>query len=258
MRILSIQKERLNTSWCVALFFALFFFLLGTSLVSAQDYVPLVGIPNLPPEATRSLPNYLNAVYLLAIGIGSLIAVIKISIAGIKWSMSDIVTDKSSARKDIQGALLGLAILLLPYLVLNEINPNLTSLDVLKNIQSVPTRSPSASGVSGTSGGNQTSVVSYPRGTYIKNCNYDKTCIENCAGDNGSYVYSYNSTACRAECDNIVGGGGQFTDKGTYSTCLYDATDGGAINANNLHECPAGYVWVETASWYTFNGCQKI
>jgi hypothetical protein len=46
-----------------------------------------------------------------------------------------------TAKSDIKGVLLGLAILLIPYLVLNTINPELTNLDVLKLAPKVNTTS---------------------------------------------------------------------------------------------------------------------
>ncbi len=70
---------------------------------------------------------------MLTISIGAFIGVIKLSIAGVKYAMSDVVTDKSSAKKDIMGVFLGLAILLVPFIVLKQINPDLVNLELLKN-----------------------------------------------------------------------------------------------------------------------------
>jgi hypothetical protein len=79
------------------------------------------------------MASYFNRLYMVAVAIGAILAFIKISIAGVKWSMSDVVTDKSSAREDIKGALLGLAILLIPFIVLNTIYDGLVRLNVLEN-----------------------------------------------------------------------------------------------------------------------------
>jgi hypothetical protein len=109
----------------------------------ADSYVPLVGIPHLTNEPGRTLPEYINALYLLTIGLGSLLAFFKITWAGVKYMLSDIVTDKSDAKDSIKGALLGLAILLIPFIVLSTIYPNLTNLDVLKVAPAVtPAREP--------------------------------------------------------------------------------------------------------------------
>lgn len=99
-----------------------------------QPYVPLVTIPGVTNTGFGNLPQYLNQLYLALIAIGALIAVVKIIMAGVKWSFSGIVTDKAAAKSDIKGALLGLAILLAPYVVLKEINPELTNFNFFRNV----------------------------------------------------------------------------------------------------------------------------
>ena len=102
-------------------------------MVSAAnaEYVPLVGIPQLQDASSDNLAAYFNNIYLLTIALGALAAVVKIMIAGVKYSFTDIVPQKSEARHDIEGTLLGLGILLVPFIVLNTIYPQLTSLDIL-------------------------------------------------------------------------------------------------------------------------------
>ncbi len=102
-------------------------------MAHASEFVALQGLPgvNVTPA---NLAEYLNGIYYLLIGVGTLMAVIKIALAGVQYAMSDVITDKSGAKKDIEGALLGLAILLLPFVILNTIYPQLTSLDILKNL----------------------------------------------------------------------------------------------------------------------------
>ncbi len=105
------------------------YFGVATPVFGAGTYVPLVGIPGI--SGTPSLPDYINKIYILIIAIGVLIAIMRIAFAGVKYSMSGVITDKSDAKKDIKGVLLGLAILLLPALVLNTINPDLLRLNFL-------------------------------------------------------------------------------------------------------------------------------
>lgn len=100
-------------------------------------YQPLVGIPQLgnaapnAQEGTGNMAAYFNKLYLLAIAVGAIIAFVKISIAGVKWSLSHVVTDKSDAMNDIRGALIGMVVLLAPYIVLSTIYGNLVNLNVL-------------------------------------------------------------------------------------------------------------------------------
>ena len=72
--------------------------------------------------------EFINNLYFLSIGLAALLAVIKITIAGVKWMLSDVVTDKSQAKKDIQGSLVGLLVIISAVLVLNIINPKLTNI----------------------------------------------------------------------------------------------------------------------------------
>lgn len=70
--------------------------------------------------------GYLNAIYVMAISAAALLAVVKIITAGVKYMLSDIVTSKETAKKDIRTAILGLIIIISAVLILNVINPNLT------------------------------------------------------------------------------------------------------------------------------------
>ncbi len=115
------------------------FFLFVALAHAAPQYIPIIGIPGLTNQQTASLPDYINRVYFLTVTIGALYGVVKIAFAGVKYSMSDIITTKGDAIRDIQGVLLGLAILLIPFIVLKEINPNLVNLDVLSSAKSMKT-----------------------------------------------------------------------------------------------------------------------
>ncbi len=120
--------------------FILFFLITGfivvafpTLLFSATPtFVALEGVPGIP-TSSGNLPQYLNSIYKILITLGAMVACIKIIIAGVKYSFSGIVTDKAEAKHEIQGALFGLAILLLPFVVLTTINPNLASMNILRN-----------------------------------------------------------------------------------------------------------------------------
>jgi hypothetical protein len=112
-------------------FFALTYF----AHAADKTFTPLVGLPGLEDMSSNtSLPKYINAVYMTLIGLGALVGVVRISMAGVKYSLSDVVTSKEAARNDIRGVLFGLLILLVPFIVLNTIYPNLTNLDVLSNL----------------------------------------------------------------------------------------------------------------------------
>ena len=106
----------------------LIFILATPVMVFAQSkYVPLIDIPLLTQAGDASFSGYINFLYSLSIGIAALLAVIKIIVAGVKYMFSDVITNKSAAKGEIKGALLGLLLILGAYLILNTINPQLVN-----------------------------------------------------------------------------------------------------------------------------------
>lgn len=161
--------------WCYALGLVLLF-VAGSALGAEPKYTPLVGLPGVTNQEPKSLGEYMNALYLLTISVGGLIAVVQISIAGVEYSMSDIVTNKADAKKRIQGVLLGLAILLVPALVLKTINPDLLSLDVLKlepKVELKPSRATTGGNIGGGTADNEQikNCASQPNSKWDSVCN---------------------------------------------------------------------------------------
>lgn len=106
-------------------------------------FVPLTNLPGLTEnESERTLAEYLNILFRLAIGIGALVGVIQITIAGIKYMSSDAFSTKEQAKKDITGALLGLLIMLSTVVILKFIYPDILNLNVLQNLKPVEVLTP--------------------------------------------------------------------------------------------------------------------
>ncbi len=103
----------------------------------AGGFIPLVGIPD--AETNGSFESFINSLYYISIGIAALLAVIKIIIAGVKYMLSEIVTDKGTAKKEIKGALLGLLIVLAAVMILEFINPQLTNINYNPETVTSPT-----------------------------------------------------------------------------------------------------------------------
>lgn len=95
-------------------------------------YSPFVEIPGFD-YGTSDFTAVVNQIYTLLIVIGSLYAVLRISYSGVEFAMSDKVGTKENATSNIRGVLLGLAILLIPFIVLNTINSDLTKLNIFEN-----------------------------------------------------------------------------------------------------------------------------
>jgi hypothetical protein len=133
--------------------------LVGIDVVEAQTPPRTLIDMDLGGSSTGR-PNivaYLNSLFAVALGLAAIIAVIKIIIAGVKYMLSDVVTNKASAKDDIKNALLGLIILLAVFLILYTINPNLTRLDIFTRLQQLPSVSaPANNGQTVSTPGNTT------------------------------------------------------------------------------------------------------
>jgi hypothetical protein len=100
-------------------------------------YTPLVGVPGIESGKVFSTEQYVSALYYLSITVAGLLAVVQIIYGGVEWTFSDAFTEKSNAKTRIQGALLGLLIVLSAVLILNTLNTNLTTLNIFGNAPKV-------------------------------------------------------------------------------------------------------------------------
>jgi|GEM_PF-5723965 len=119
---------------------------LGGPVGSNQPFVPLTDIPafsNFNPSS--GLPVALNSLYYICIGIAVVIAVLQLARAGITYMLADSITSKEEARHLIGASILGLVLVLSPYLVFHLINPSILSLNI--NVSNL------AVNVSGSNGG---------------------------------------------------------------------------------------------------------
>lgn len=176
-----------------------------TVSAAPAQYVPLVGIPQLKDANANNLADYFNNIYLLTIALGALAAVVKIMIAGVKYSFTDIITSKGDAKNEIQGTLLGLGILLIPFIVLNTIYPKLTSLDILAGA----TKTNLTEGTTATD--NTQDGQQYPPGTVvkqeIKEYSFERTAVTPPTDEltAGVAEYIYDSSGAEADCRSLKG-----------------------------------------------------
>lgn len=80
-------------------------------------------------SSTPDLPTFLNKVFILAISIGAILAVLRIIFAGALYMGTDVFSKKNDAKTILQDAVLGLLLLLGTYLILKQINPDLLNLN---------------------------------------------------------------------------------------------------------------------------------
>jgi hypothetical protein len=110
-----------------------FLFLLVPGVLFAQGsvYAPLVDLSNAATgNNLQSFEDYINFLYGMSIAVAALLAVIKIVIAGAKYMLSDIISSKGEALADIQGAILGLLLILSAVIILELINPQLVKREI--------------------------------------------------------------------------------------------------------------------------------
>ena len=106
-----------------------------TSHAHAVSFTPMVPIPGI--SGGSDFGTFIETAYIVAIIAAAFIAVGRLIIAGFKYVLSAVVTDKMSAKKDIEQALVGLLIVLCAVAVLRVINPKIGNLSVLESV-SVP------------------------------------------------------------------------------------------------------------------------
>jgi hypothetical protein len=263
---MSQKKTIIHTGTLLSTFVVFFFFLLlSTAHAEIAPYAPLVSIPGLTNQKMASLPDYLNKVYYLIITIGALYGVVKIAFAGVKYSLSDVITSKESAKEDIKGVLLGLAILLIPFIVLRTINPELTRLDVFSSAPKIKLESSGTTG-NGSSSDSSASTTkspfesSYSEGTAITSCNgtisYPNrtTGPGGIGGDDGDAVVDMSK--CTASCTEK---NGKFIQQGeSGSSCVYDAKTAESGKRFTDTKCPPGEVLKTAGMLYKTYYCAKI
>ena len=83
----------------------------------------------------HSLPEYFNDVFTIVLSIGAILAVLRIAYAGYMYMGSaDMWGNKQQAKEILGDAVIGLLLLFAIYLVLNQINPNLLNLNILRHV----------------------------------------------------------------------------------------------------------------------------
>jgi hypothetical protein len=232
----TIQKK---TLYDIGILFAIliFTFLSVDSVFAAGSqtpppplaFEPLTGIPGLDKlNKDTTIPEYINQVYLLIIVVGALLGVMRLAWAGVKYSLSDVVTEKSEAKHDMTGVLMGLAILLIPFVVLKEINPDLVNLNVLeeaRNFKIKVENAPSANSVANGTGNNP--VTGADGQTTQKAFNDKLPC----------HPDPTDEAACRAYCSNIlkgqIGDSGLIDRKRHYYCNFYNADKDPSLNPAN-------------------------
>ncbi len=104
---------------------------LAAADTSSLGFVPLTSIPGIESAGNAAtLPDFLNNVYKLSIGLAAVLAVLQIIRAGIMYMGGDSITEKKEARSLITLAIGGLVLVLSPVIVFSIINPKILDLKI--------------------------------------------------------------------------------------------------------------------------------
>lgn len=87
---------------------------------------------------TVSLAQFFNTLFKTAIVVGAMLAVARLGYAGFVYMTTDLPGMKGNARSIIGQTILGMLLLLAVWLILNQINPNILNLDILRNVRPAP------------------------------------------------------------------------------------------------------------------------
>ena len=131
------------------------FLLLASTPVLAQttEYqllapLPLSG-PDQPETTRTTAAQYLQGIFILIIGIATVLAVLAIIYGGIKYMSTDAFGEKNEAKTTIQNAIWGLLLAIGAWLILFTVNPRLVNFNLSIPVQPIAT----TTGGSGTTGG---------------------------------------------------------------------------------------------------------
>ena len=129
-----MKKLFYNKTFGSILLFLITINLLVVPVVFAvEDYVPLSPLPGTLDSSgkTTNLGAYLPGAFNLLIGMALVLAVLMIIFGGVQYMSTDAVYGKKDGKERINAALLGLLIVLGAFLLLQTIDPNIVSFDII-------------------------------------------------------------------------------------------------------------------------------
>jgi hypothetical protein len=97
----------------------------GIDVPNNLPYTPLEPIPGQPTDSKANFCSLLNTLFTILIYLGGMLAVLFLVLGGITYMVSEVVDKRSAARERIKAALWGLLLLLMSWIILNTINPQL-------------------------------------------------------------------------------------------------------------------------------------
>ncbi|MCX6813008.1 MAG: hypothetical protein NTV77_00730 [Candidatus Azambacteria bacterium] len=136
------MKHATRNTKLITFMFVLFFVSCFMFYDSAMAQVKLeTGLPNIPAAGLtpgQELPSYIRYLFIFGLSLVAFLALTQMMIGGLTYILAaGNVADKIAAKDTIKQALIGLGLLLVSYLLLNTINPDLVN---LRNPNLTPTQ----------------------------------------------------------------------------------------------------------------------
>ena len=100
-------------------------------LTNDADFSKIFGLSGASMgRGTNDLGSFINGAFKIALSIGAILAVLRIAWAGFQYMSSDAWGEKSHAKEILGDVVIGLLLLLGAYLILYQINPDITNLQI--------------------------------------------------------------------------------------------------------------------------------
>jgi hypothetical protein len=110
----------------------------GLSLSALAEYAPMEPIPGTPRAEQNTFPTYVQAIYKFAVWAVAIASLLMVSIGGFMYFTSAGNNSKMEQAKNvIYDALYGLIAVLVAWVVLHTINPNLVNVDLGASIRNI-------------------------------------------------------------------------------------------------------------------------
>jgi len=133
------MSKQLTTSNLLILLITLcvcFFLFTGAIPVNAQPYESISALPGTGSVNLDDPTTYFINLFKIFVFVASVLAVIKLMLCGFQYMTSEAISSKENAKQCIWAVIFGLFLILLSYLILQVINPELNQLQ-FENIRSL-------------------------------------------------------------------------------------------------------------------------
>lgn len=212
----------------------------------SEGFIPLTNIQNVKFVGNQgtSLPDFLNSVYMLCIGLAAVIGVLQIMRAGVTWMTAAGSHEKiGDAKNLIRDTIIGLVLVLAPTIVFSIINPEILKLEI-KGIENLNTdlKPPPGSGAASTLWSN----------TSLKR----EEAKARCDADKGETVFTCTPPDGGAARVVPINEGCKDGEDGITICRVTDKTDIGRCNEYNriVGPLPAGSICDDTKGYTQING----